>query len=123
MPDPEWLEEAIEEYKRKLNHVRLRNVYRELIPKITDKTASSLTQNTHVINKIKPLLDAEGVLPELRVSYYNYGLALDKSQRTFAFMVDRIREHKILRDKWEGRGLNPDLLDKIDARLIFNRIP
>jgi hypothetical protein len=36
-------------------------------------------------------------------------------------MVDRVREHRILRDKWESRGLDPVILDEIDRMLIFNK--
>jgi len=120
-PTPSWLEEAIAKYKRKLDHVKLRPQLIALIPKIVDKTAVTQAQMHRIKMKVKALLDVEGVYSDLHPYYYAYSLALDKSQRTFKFMVDVIREHQILRDRWEGRGLETNILDKIDDLLIFRK--
>jgi len=119
MPDPTWLEEAMRKYNAKLNHVRLRPVLAEVIPTVGDRTATAQAMNHRIKMKVKAILDVEGVLSDFHPSYYDYGLALDKSQRTLEFMVDLIREHQILRNRWEGRGLDPAILDKLDAVLIF----
>jgi len=119
LPEPSWLEEAITTYRRKLNHVRLRRVYMELIPQITPKSVKAQAENTRIKDKVKTILDTEGILSDFHPSYYAYSYALDKSQRTMKFMVDRIREHQILRDRWESKGLDPAILDKLDAVLIF----
>jgi len=121
-PEPAWLEEAMKKYKRKLNHVRLRPIYQALIPTITDKTAVAQAQTSMIREKVQTILEAEGVLSDFHPSYYAYSYALDKSQRTLKFMVDRIREHQILRDKWETRGLDPAILDLLDKVLIFNMV-
>jgi hypothetical protein len=118
-PTPSWLEEAMRKYRQKLNHVRLRSIYTSLVPIITEKQAVAQANQTQIKDKIKTILDVEGILSDFHTSYYCYGYALDKSQRTMAFMVDRIREHVILRQKWETRGLDPAILDKLDAVLIF----
>jgi len=117
--EPAWLEEAIRKYRAKLDHVRLRGVYSKLIPQITDATAVAQAQNHRIQMRVKNILDQEGVLSDLHPYYYDYGLALDRSQREFEYMVDRIREHTILRQRWETRGLDPAILDKIDDILIF----
>jgi len=119
MSEPPWLPEAMAKYKRKLSHVKLRPQLRSLIPTILDKTAVTQAMMCRIKTKVKLVLDAEGVRSDFHPAYYAYSYALDKSQRTMEFMVDRIREHNILRSRWEGRGLEPDILDKIDALLIF----
>jgi hypothetical protein len=111
--------EAIKKYQVKLNHVRLRRVLDEVIPKAHEKALDSQVQTANVIGKVKPLLDRLTIPLELRLGYYAYSLALDRSQREYAYMVDRIREHSILRSKWISRGLNPDVLDDIDKILIW----
>jgi len=123
MSEPPWLDDAIEQYKRKLHHVRLHGVYSALIPTILDKTAIAQSLNHRIKMKTKAVLDKEGILSDFHPSYYDYALALDKSQRTMKFMVDRIREHQILRERWETRGLDPAILDKLDKLLIWNKTP
>jgi len=120
-PVPSWLEEAMKKYRQKLDHVRLRSVYSSLIPTITHKTAVAQTQTQIIKDRVKTILDSEGVLSDFHPSYYAYSYALDKSQRTLEFMVDLIREHQILRARWETRGLDPDVLDKLDNVLIFRK--
>jgi len=119
LPTPSWLEEALKKYKRKLHHVRLRPIYTALIPQITDKAAQAQANINRIKEKVKAILDAEGILSDFHPSYYAYAYALDKSQRTMEYMVDRIREHVILRERWETRGLDPAILDKLDDVLIF----
>jgi hypothetical protein len=111
--------EAIKKYQVKLNHVRLRRVLDEVIPQAHEKSIDSQVQVQTVMNKVRPILDRLKMPLELRLAYYAYSLALDRSQREYAYMVDRIREHQILRSKWETRGLNPDVLDDIDRILIW----
>jgi len=120
-PKPPWLEEAVAKYRRKLDHVKLRPQLSSLIPTILDKTSVAQAQCDRIKVKVKALLDTEGVMLDFRLGYYDYALTLDKSQRTLEFMVDLIREHQILRDKWETKGLDPLILDKIDALLIFRK--
>lgn len=121
MPGPTWLEEAMAKYKRKLDHAKLRPLLAEKIPKIVDKAAVTQAQMHRIKMKVKEVLDREGVYPDWHPFYYAYGLALDKSQRTLEFMVDLIREHQILRNRWETKGLDPGILDQIDKLLIFRR--
>jgi len=121
LPEPSWLEKAMRKYKGKLNHVRLRKVYTNLIPQITTKSVQAQAQTTGIRVKAQTILEQEGILSDFHPSYYAYAYALDKSQRTLEFMVDLIREHQILRQKWESRGLDPAILDKLDAVLIFRK--
>jgi len=71
--------------------------------------------------RVSKLLCDLGVNPEFQAAYFAYAEALYYSQFKYRFMVDRIREHKILRDKWERRGLDPKILDQLDKMLIFNQ--
>jgi len=119
MGEPAWLEEAMAKYKRKLHHVKLKPQLNKLIPKIREKNAVAQAHNFRIKMKVKTILEAEGIYSDFHVAYYAYSLALDKSQRTLKFMVDLIREHQILRERWQSRGLDPAILDKIDAVLIY----
>jgi len=121
LPLPAWLEEAMKKYRLKLNHVRLRFKYRDQIEQTIDKTILAQAQTTGIRVKVQTILEAEGILSDFHPSYYAYAYALDKSQRTLEFMVDLIREHQILRQKWETRGLDPAVLDKLDDVLIFRK--
>jgi len=111
----------MKKYRQKLNHVRLRPIYTRLVPIVSEKQAIAQAQTSLIREKIQKILEASEVLSDFHPPYYAYGYALDKSQRTLAFMVDLIREHQILRDKWETRGLDPAVLDKLDDVLIFRK--
>jgi hypothetical protein len=115
------VEEGVKRYRAKLDHTRLRNIFNQLIPQIVGKGKIAVQNNMALNVKVKRILDAYGVDPDHRIYYYAYARRLDFSQRTYRYMVDRIREHTILRNKYEGRGLNPDVLDDLDKVLIWNK--
>jgi hypothetical protein len=71
--------------------------------------------------RVSKLLNELGVNLEHHPAYFAYAQALYYAQFKYRYMVDRIREHKILRDKWERRGLDPNILDQLDKMLIFNQ--
>jgi len=74
-----------------------------------------------IIARVKAILARFGVWAEYYAAYISYAEALYKSQLRLNWMVDRVREHRILRDKWESRGLDPVILSEIDRMLIFNK--
>lgn len=121
-PTPPWLEEALKKYRRKLHHVKLTKQLRELERRspftVYDVAAAAQARLAYNDAKIKRVIDAHGVYSDLHPSYHAYARALDKSQRELEFMVDLVREHQILRQRWEARGLEAALLDKIDAVVI-----
>jgi len=120
MPNPTWLEDAIEKYRRKLDHVKLRPQINLLLAETHRKASKSLEEGGFLDSKVQPVLDEAGVDVDTRLGYYDYARSLNKAQRTLEFMVDRIREHAILRARWETRGLSPTVLDKLDKFLIWN---
>jgi hypothetical protein len=122
MPGPTWLPEAMDKYKRKLYHVKLRPQLAADLEGIHARAGIAQAQLTRIKDKVLTVLNAHGVLSDYHTEYYCYALALDKSQRTLAFMVDRIREHDILRTKWITRGLDPAILTELDDLLIFNKV-
>lgn len=69
--------------------------------------------------KIKQVMDEQGVFTDLRHQYIAYGEALAKSQDQMDFMVDLRREWRILRHRFEARGLDPVVLQAIDHRVIY----
>jgi len=122
-PEPEWLEEATKKYERKLHFVKLTKQIRELERRspitVHEQAAASQARLAFNDEKIKRIIDEHGVYADLHASYHAYARALDKSQRELRYMVDLKREHQILRQRWEARGLDPALLDKIDAVVIY----
>jgi len=117
--EPEWLQEAMKKYKRKLHHVKLTKQIREIEKDVGDACAYAQARLENLTVKIKKVLDREGVYSDWHPSYLAYAFALHKSQMELEYMVDLKREHQILRQRWEARGLNPTVLDKIDDVVIF----
>jgi hypothetical protein len=116
------LDEAMLKYKRKEYFVKLRPQFEAIGPSVRDNAARAQIETTRTMEKVKRVINTEGVLSDYHMIYTAYGLALDKSQRTLEFMVDRIREHEILRTRFEGFGALASVLDKIDAILIWNNV-
>lgn len=119
-PAPNWLEEAIKKYKRKLSHVRLTKIIRSIQDDVHANAGAAQAILCLFDEKLKYLLEQEGIYSDWHPSYMAYARALEKSQKDLTFMVDLIREHQILRDRWERRGLSEDILDKIDAIVIIH---
>ena len=109
----------MKKYRRKLHHVKLTKQIRRLEPTVHPKGAAQQGRLDSFTQKIKNVLDTIGVYADLHTSYLAYALALDKSQREMEWMVDLIREHQILRNRWETRGLLPAILDEIDDVVIY----
>jgi len=122
-PAPDWLEEAIKKYKRKLSHVRLTKLIRRI--EATTQLNAAIAQGRLSLfdEKMSTLLNEQGVYSDFHPSYMAYARELDRTQKELTFMVDLIREHQILRDRWERRGLNPTILDLIDNMVIIHKSP
>jgi len=118
-PEPAWLPEAMKKYRRKLHHVKLAKQIRGLEATVHPKGAAQQGRLDFFTQHVKAVLDRIGVYSDLHPSYLAYAHALDKSQREMEWMVDLIREHVILRQRWETRGLNAAILDEIDEVVIY----
>ena len=118
-PVPAWMEEAIKRYRRKLSHVKLARQIYEIQERVIENMAVAQVQITFRDEKVQRLLNRLGVYSDWHPSYLDYARALEKSQRTMDWLVDRIREHQILRDRWERRGLDPNILSEIDQLVIY----
>ena len=110
---------GVKKYERRVHFIKL---LREL-PKIKDlRDSMSVVAQGQIAffqEKIGRLMDQIGVYADLRHQYLAYAQALDKTQAEMDFMVDLIREHRILRDRFERRGLDPTVLDAIDQQVIY----
>jgi len=122
-PAPDWLEQAIKKYKRKLSHVRLTPLIRRIQADTQLNAAIAQGRLSLFDEKLRTLLNEEGVYSDWHPSYMAYARELDRTQRELTFMVDLIREHQILRDRWERRGLSDAVLDKIDDMVIIHKSP
>lgn len=110
-------------YQRKLDYVRLLThpvkAFSRLKTLRDERAVSAQAQLTLFEDKIRDVMDVHGVFSDLRHQYIAYALALDKTQRTMRFMVDLMREHQILRNRFENRGLDSTVLDAIDTLVIY----
>ena len=106
-------------YRRKTHFVKLTWQLRKIRAQTNENQAVAVAQHGLFQDKMRDLLDELGVWADRRHQYQAYAAALDKSQRVLRYMVDWIREHQILRDRFERRGLRADFLDAIDARVIY----
>lgn len=118
-PVPAWMEEAINRYRRKLGHVKLARQIYEIQDRVRENMAVAQVQICFKDKKVQRLLNRLGVYSDWHPSYLDYARALEKSQREMDWMVDRIRERAILRDRWERRGLDPVILSAIDNLVIY----
>lgn len=119
-PNPNWLEDALRKYRRKLGHVRLTKLIRSREKDVWAFAGAAQAILCQFDEKIKGLLEREGIYSDWHPSYMAYARQLNKSQKELTFMVDLIREHQILRDRWERRGLNPAILTLIDDIVIIH---
>jgi hypothetical protein len=115
------VDKGIKKYYSKMDYLRLSRKMKPIIDQAHKKAGVSFANNNYVIGQILPIVHSFGIVRELYIMYCAYGNQLYKSQRTLTFMVDLIREHQILRSKYESRGLDPTILDLIDERLIIHK--
>jgi hypothetical protein len=106
-------------YRRKTHFVKLTVQIRRIRERVNRNQVVAVAQIGLFQDKIRSLLDELGVWADRRHQYQAYAAALDKSQRKLRYMVDWIREHQILRDRFERRGLRSDFLDAIDELVIY----
>jgi hypothetical protein len=116
MPYPD---DAIPKYVRRTHFIRLLIKTRKIQETSNYNRAAAQAQITLFQDKVSALLSIQGIWADLRHQYLAYAQALDKSQRTMRFMVDWVREHNILRDRFERRGLDPTTLDAVDQLVIY----
>ena len=116
------VDKGIKKYYSKMDYLRLSRKMKPIIDQAHKKAGVSFANNNYVIGQILPIVHQFGIVRELYIMYCAYGNLLYKSQRNLTFMVDLIREHQILRGKFETRGLDPNILDLIDERLIIHKV-
>jgi hypothetical protein len=120
-PPPDWLESALKKYKRSLGHVRLTPIIRAIETETRQNAAAAQGVLAFFDEKIKLILEAYAIFSDYHPSYLAYARELDRTQRQYVWMVDLVREHQILRDRWERRGLDPTILTLIDNTVITHK--
>jgi len=106
-------------WKRKVFFVKLIRQIRSIEKDVNLNRGVAQAQVALLQDKIRSVLDPLGLWADIRHQYQAYAQALDRSQRELKYMVDWIREHQILRLKFEHRGLNPTVLDVLDRNIIY----
>ena len=113
--DPWWLAR----YQRKTHFVKLTKQLREIEDQTRRHRAVAQSQLAFFQDKVRGLLDEQGVYADLRHQYLAYAQALDKTQREMDWLVDVNREARILRDRFLRRNLDPDVLQAIYELVTF----
>jgi len=113
------VEEGTRKYKQRMDWLVQRIKLRPRQTTINENQAAAQAQLGLFDEKVMALLNQTGVWLDLYQMYLSYARALDKSQRELNFMVDLIREHQILRDRFQRRGLDAAVLSAIDALVIY----
>lgn len=113
MPTP------IDRYRRRTHYVKMTWKLRQIEEWTNRRRVAAQAQVALFQQKVKSLLDQAGVYNDMHHQYMAYAHALDKSQAELDFLVDLIRERRILRDRFERRALDPSVLDQIDALVIY----
>lgn len=112
-----------DDYERKTGFVKLtwqlRRIKRRERRLRDNRMAAAQARLTLFQNKVSRLLNELGLYVDLNHQYLAYAQALDRTQSELRFMVDWMREHQILRDRFERRGLDPTVLAAIDALVIY----
>lgn len=107
------------EYERKLSFNRLVVFMNKNAEAINRNRKDKGARVDFMQRKLKALFDGLGFYVDLRHQYMAYALALLKTQDRLKWMVDFIREHQILRDRFERRNLDSSILDDIDKIIIY----
>ena len=119
--EPDVVDQPI--YRRKTDYARLITHPTKALKRLKDvrdrRAVAAQAQLCLFEDKVRLILDTSGVFSDMHHQYIAYALALDKTQRTMRWMVDLVREHRILRNRFEGRGLDSDVLDDIDQLVIY----
>jgi len=79
-----------------------------------DRGASNEAVLENLEKRITQLLDQEGVSRELMPFYHGYALERWARAREKELAVDRLNEARMIRMKWESRGLEKRILDLLD---------
>lgn len=108
-----------EPYTRRTHFVKMTKKIREIVEDVQLNRALVQGQLELFDSKIRGILEGQDVYADLHHQYLAYARALDKSQRTMAFMVDLRREWGILRERFERRNLKTEILDLIDQFVIY----
>lgn len=116
---PGTVTEGRKRYLRKTHWLKQLVQGRKVQDDVNRYRAAAQAQLTLFEDKVRVVLDREMITSDMRHQYMAYALALDKSQRLLVWMVDLIREHQILRDRFERRGLQAPVLNAIDLLIIY----
>lgn len=116
--EPEWLKEAIEKYKAKLDFVALEFKLREKKNDMDRKSIIAQVELDNLQRLVRNVLARFGVLSDWNAAYISYGEELLAVKKRFhptvwKWVVDYYRELKILAQKWLSRGLRKDVMIEI----------
>jgi hypothetical protein len=117
----DWTDSGSKHYRAETDWLKIREKWTKEQQGIKTKGVLGNARFEKMIDRVRSKLCELGVNPEFMGFYFAYAEALYKSQIQMGWMVDRIREHQILRDRWETRGLKAEILDELDKILIFNK--
>ena len=116
--DPErWLEH----YHEAQQPPAVAKKLEEKLEAVRQKGACALAEFFRLVARVRKILDKHYMPREMRPFYLSYAEQMYFKVREYEWTVDRLTEWRILRMKWEARGLKPEILDEIDQAIKLGR--
>jgi hypothetical protein len=104
----------IRNYLDGIHEHKVKQKFQEKLEKIIDKGIQENIRLDFVQDQVRLICDRFGVMLDMYIYYIAYAEEIMYKVQKLEWEVDRVREYQIIRKKWEGRGLNPDILNEID---------
>ena len=104
----------IRNYLDGIHEHKVKQKFQEKLNKIIDKGIQENIKLDMMQDRVKEICDKFGVMPDMQIYYIAYAEEILCRASKLEWEVDRVREYQIVRKKWEGRGLNPEILNEID---------
>jgi hypothetical protein len=104
----------IRNYLDGIHEHKVKQKFQEKLNKIIDKGIQENIKLDFVQDQVRAICDKFGVMLDMYIYYIAYAEEILCRVQKLEWEVDRIREYQIIRRKWEGRGLDPKILEEID---------
>jgi len=117
-----WNFQGYFKYKQSWTDERLKEKIEPIVDRIINKWKSWQIRLDFCLNNVKRVLDRFDITSVQRKYYLLYAILLWSVMFLYEWLVDRKREHSILRYKFESYGLDPNILNEIDRVVIWNKV-
>ena len=104
----------IKNYLDGIHEHKVKTKFAEKLERIIERGIQENIKLDMMQDMVRQICDRFGVMPDLQIFYIAYAEEIMCRASKLEWEVDRVREYQIIRRKWEGRGLDPIVLEEID---------